>query len=122
MNSIDSFVEASWIWLTTNWQNILLLIISIGIVYFVYLTLSRKVRKLTDQQKIEENIAFTINRTIKWLSGLSIIGIIIAQFGFDFGLIAGFMALAVGTIIGFASMSTLGNAIAGLIVLINYFF
>ena len=56
MNSIDSFVEASWIWLTTNGQNILLLIISIGIVYFVYLTLSRKVRKLKDQQKICEKM------------------------------------------------------------------
>ena len=43
----------------------------------------------------------------------------VAQFGFDVGLIAGFMALAGGTIIGFASMNTIGNAIAGIIVMIS---
>ena len=33
------------------------------------------------------------------------------------GLVAGFMALAGGTILGFASMNTIGNAIAGVIVI-----
>jgi small-conductance mechanosensitive channel len=47
------------------------------------------------------------------------IGVVVAQFGFDVGLVAGFMALAGGTILGFASMNTIGNAIAGIIVMIS---
>jgi small-conductance mechanosensitive channel len=34
-------------------------------------------------------------------------------------LVAGFLALAGGTIVGFASMNTIGNAIAGIIVMIS---
>jgi hypothetical protein len=37
---------------------------------------------------------------------------VVAQLGVDIGLMAGFLALAGGTIIGFASMNTIGNVIA----------
>ena len=47
------------------------------------------------------------------------IGFVVAQFGFDFGLIAGFMSLAGGTIIVVGSMNTIGNAIADIIVIIS---
>ncbi len=117
MNAINSFFGTSWNWLITNWESIALMLISIGIVYFIYLTLNKKISNLKNKQKIEDNVAFTINRVLKWVSIIIILGLIIGQFGFDFGLVAGFMALAGGTIIGFASMSTLGNAIAGIIVM-----
>ena len=119
MSAINSFFENSWYWVSTNWQNIALLLIGIGIVYAVYLVLSKEVRSLKTQQKIEENVAVNLNRGLRWVSILIVLGIIIAQFGFDVGLVAGFMALAGGTIIGFASMSTLGNAIAGIIIMIS---
>ncbi|MFC1487977.1 mechanosensitive ion channel family protein, partial [Thermoproteota archaeon] len=41
------------------------------------------------------------------------------QFVVDLTPVVGFMALAGGTIIGFASMNTIGNAIAGIIVVIS---
>jgi small-conductance mechanosensitive channel len=64
-------------------------------------------------------VAVNLNRVFKWLFGLIAIGLVVAQFGFDLGLVAGFMALAGGTILGFASMNTIGNAIAGIIVMIS---
>lgn len=119
MNALNSFFDTSWNWLITNWQSIALMLIGIGIVYFIYLSLNKKINNLKNKQKIEDNVAFTINRVLKWVSISIISGLVIAQFGFDFGLVAGFMALAGGTIIGFASMSTLGNAIAGIIVMVS---
>lgn len=119
MNIIGAFLETSWNWLITNWQNLILLIIGIIIVYIIYLSLSRKITSLKEQQRLEENIAFSLNRALKAISALIIVGIIVSQFGFDFSLIAGFLALAGGTIIGFASMNTIGNAISGIIVMIS---
>jgi small-conductance mechanosensitive channel len=119
MNEINTFLEASWNWLLTNWQNLVLIIIGIVIVCVIYLSLSRKITSLKEQARLEENIAFSLNRALKAISALIIVGIIVAQFGFDFSLVAGFMALAGGTIIGFASMNTIGNAIAGIIVMVS---
>jgi len=72
---------------------------------------------LKEQRKLEENIAFTLRRVFQWIAGLAIIVVIVAQFGIEVGIIAGLLALAGGTIIGFAAMNTIGNAIAGIIVM-----
>jgi len=119
MNEINTFLEASWNWLTMNWQNLILLIVGIIVVYIVYLSLGRKITNLKEQERLEENIAFSLNRVLKAITAIIIVGILVAQFGFDFSLIAGFMALAGGTIIGFASMNTIGNAISGIIVMVS---
>ena len=119
MNVISNFLEASWYWLVANWQNLIAIIIGVIVVYIVYISLSRKIKSLKEQERLEENIAFSLNRGLKAISALIIVGIIVAQFGFNFSLIAGFMALAGGTIIGFASMNTLGNAISGIIVMVS---
>ena len=83
----------------------------------MYKLLTRQITRLKDQQKLEENIAFTLRRIFQWIAGLAVIVVIIAQFGIEVGLIAGLLALAGGTIIGFAAMNTIGNAIAGIIVM-----
>lgn len=45
--------------------------------------------------------------------------VVIAQFGIDIGVIVGFLALPEGTILGFAAMNTIGNAIAGIVAMIS---
>ena len=64
-------------------------------------------------------MAFTLRRVFQWVALLAATIVIISMFVVDIGLIGGFVSLAGGTIIGFASMSTLGNAIAGIIVMIS---
>lgn len=103
--------------LTANWQSLVFSIIGVAIACVAYRLLSREITRLKERNKLEENVAFNLNRLFKWLFVLIAVGIVIAQFGFDVGLVFGFLALAGGTIIGFASMNTLGNAIAGLIVM-----
>lgn len=119
MSAISDFLDASYQWLIANWQSLAFSIIGIVVVYVAYRFLNREITKLKERNKLEENIAVTLNKVFKWLFFLIAIGLVVAQFGFDVGLVAGFLALAGGTIIGFASMNTIGNAIAGLIVMIS---
>jgi small-conductance mechanosensitive channel len=103
--------------LVANWQSLIISIIGVVVVFIAYRLLSKQITQLKEKNKLEENVAFNLNRLFKWLFVLIAIGIVVAQFGFDVGLMLGFLALAGGTIIGFASMNTIGNAIAGLIVM-----
>jgi small-conductance mechanosensitive channel len=116
---INDFVDACYAWLLVNWQSLAISIISAVVVYVAYSLLSKEITKLEKRNKLEENVAFSLKRAFKWFFVLIAIGIMVAQFGFDVGLIAGFLALAGGTIIGFASMNTIGNAIAGIIVMVS---
>ena len=119
MTIINDFFDACCDWLYANWQSLAFSIIGIVVVYVAYRLLNKEITKLKERNKLEENVAFNLNRVFKWLFVLIAIGIVVAQFGFNVGLIAGFLALAGGTIIGFASMNTIGNAIAGIIVMIS---
>jgi len=119
MTILNDFFDACCGWFYANWQRLAFSIIGVIVVYVVYKLLNKEITKLKERQKLEENVAVNLNRVFKWLFGLIAVGLVVAQFGFDVGLVAGFMALAGGTILGFASMNTIGNAIAGIIVMIS---
>jgi small-conductance mechanosensitive channel len=119
MTALNDLFNAGYLWLSANWQNLTFSVIGIVVVYVVYRLLSREIIKLKESKRLEENVAVNLNRVFKWLFALVAIGVVVAQFGFDVGLVAGFIALAGGTILGFASMNTLGNAIAGIIVMVS---
>ncbi|MDH5450992.1 MAG: mechanosensitive ion channel family protein [Candidatus Bathyarchaeota archaeon] len=101
----------------SNIYRIVLSVVAIVVVFVLYKFLSRQITRLREQRRLEENIAFTLKRTLQWGSILVIVAFIFAQFGIEIGIIAGLLALAGGTIIGFAAMNTIGNAIAGVIVM-----
>lgn len=104
-------------WLSSNLFQISFAAVAVVITYVAYRLLARQITRLERQGRLKEDISQALRRIFKWVAGLLILGIIIAQFGIDIGLIAGLLALAGGTIIGFASMNTMGNAIAGLIIM-----
>lgn len=113
MSALDDFL----VWISSNLGRIVFSVVVTIIIFALYKLLTRQVLRLKDQRKLEENIAFTLKRVFQWIAGLAIIAVIIAQFGIEIGIIAGLLALAGGTIIGFAAMNTMGNAIAGIIVM-----
>ncbi len=110
---LDFLVE----FVSSNLYKIVFSVVAVVIVYVVYRLIARQITKLKEQKKLEEDIAFTLRRILQWLAGLVIVAVVFAQFGIQVGLIAGLLALVGGTIIGFAAMNTLGNAIAGIIVM-----
>jgi len=119
MDPLTEFFNSCCDWFASNWHRIVFSTIGALVVYLVYRILTRQISSLKEQRKLEESVAFSLNRAMKWISILVVLGVVVAQFGFDIGLIAGFLALAGGTIIGFAAMNTIGNAIAGIIVMIS---
>lgn len=116
---LEDFLGSSYSWIVSNLESIFFFLIGFVVTYTVYKLISREINRLKDQQKLDENIAFNLNRLVKWISIIAILGLVITQFVVDLSPVMGFMALAGGTIIGFAAMNTIGNAIAGIIVTIS---
>jgi small-conductance mechanosensitive channel len=119
MDGLGDFFDSCCLWISANWYRIAFSIIGILFVFVVYKILTRQISRLREQRKLEESVAFGLSRAFKWVSLLVILGIVFAQFGIELGIVVGFLALAGGTIIGFASMNTIGNAIAGIIVMVS---
>ncbi|NIO38344.1 mechanosensitive ion channel [Candidatus Bathyarchaeota archaeon] len=77
----------------------------------------REIKSLRAREKLEEHLAYTLIRIVKWGSAFVIISAILTEWGVTLGVISGILAIFGGTIIGFAAINTIGNAIAGLIVM-----
>jgi small-conductance mechanosensitive channel len=106
-------------WLLGNLNSVIIALFTIIVSYVVYKILFRQIMQLRARKRLEEDLAWTITRVIKWATVLFVFLLILGQFGLTIGFLSGFVALIGGTILGFASINTLGNAIAGLIVMIN---
>ena len=117
MSALSEFFQPLYEFISSNLHKIIFSVIAIVVVFAVYRLLTGQIRRLREQRKLDENVAFTIRRIFQWLFALIMFAVIFAQFGIEIGIIAGLLALAGGTIIGFAAMNTIGNAIAGIIVM-----
>ena len=104
-------------WITANLNNLIFSVIMDVAGYVLYRLISRQIRNLSYNEKLEKHMALTIIRVVKWLSALIIFSAILAQWGVTLGAIMTIVTIFGGTIVGFASVNTLGNAIAGLIVM-----
>ena len=117
MGALGDFFNSLFELVSSNLHKIVFSITVVIIVFVVYKLLTRQISRLKEQRRLEENVAFTLKRIFQWMSVLVILAVVFVQFGIEVGIIAGLLALAGGTIIGFAAMNTLGNAIAGIIVM-----
>lgn len=116
MNLVDLFNSLGE-WTLANLLNILFSIIVVISGYILAKIIAREIRTLRRQKKLEEHAAYTLNRILKWVIFVVVFSLILAQFGITLGAITGLLTVLGGTIIGFAAINTLGNAIAGLIVM-----
>jgi small conductance mechanosensitive channel len=106
-------------WVLSNVNHIVFSVVTIVFGYVIYKIITRQITRLKDLNRLEEDLAFSLSRIAKWVTILFILAVVLSQFGVTLGVISGLFALVGGTILGFASINTIGNAIAGLIVMIN---
>ena len=111
------YLNALGEWVLFNLDKIVFSTISIVVVYIFYRVVIREIRRLQKKGKLEEHLVLTLERITKWASALLIFSIVLAQWGVTLGVISGILTIFGGTIIGFAAINTIGNAIAGLIVM-----
>lgn len=106
-------------WLALYFFPIIVSALAILIGYIVYFLIKRQFLRLVKHEKLELNTAKNITKVVKYLISLIILTAILIQFAESLGLITALFTLAGGTIIGFAAMNTLGNMIAGLIIMVS---
>jgi small-conductance mechanosensitive channel len=117
MSVVEDFTGSAVQWLNQNTGNILYSAAAAFVLYIFYRFSSRQIERLGREGIFDETASFVLKRVFQWGSFLALVAFVIAQFGIKIDLVAGLLVLAGGTVIGFASMNTLGNAIAGLIIM-----
>lgn len=115
--SLPELVGALWPGVLSNLDKILFSIVAGVIGYLFYRLVAREIRSLKEQRRLEEHVAYTLTRIAQWVTILAVMSAILAHFGVTVAMISGLLTLLGGTIIGFAAVNTIGNAIAGLIVM-----
>jgi small-conductance mechanosensitive channel len=118
LSTFDPFLDLGQ-WLVANVGNILAAVIYVILGYTIYRLIARQIARLRDQQHMSSHLTYTIDRIIKWVAALIVASAVMSQFGITLGAISGILAVVGGTILGFASINTIGNALAGLIVMIS---
>ena len=116
MNPLD-FLNAIGEWGIANLPNIVFSFVTMIVGYIVIKLVAREIRSLRSQNRLEQHAAYTLNRLLRWIIFVGVFSIILAQFGITLGVVSGLVTILGGTIIGFAAINTLGNTIAGLIVM-----
>ena len=116
MNLSDP-IDALGEWVLSNLDKVFFSVVTIIIGFVVYKAISKEIRILKEKKRLEEHVAYTLDRIVKWLIFLAIMSIILFIFGVTLGIVSGLLTILGGTIIGFAAINTIGNAIAGLIVM-----
>ncbi len=103
-------------WLVTNAETFLSAGVFVLAVFIVYKLLVRQVNGW-EKRGLDENASFIVLRLFRWIAYAVVIVYMIHNFGFRLDSIASILAVAGGTVIGFASTNTIGNAISGLIIM-----
>ncbi|TFF90901.1 MAG: mechanosensitive ion channel [Promethearchaeota archaeon] len=106
-------------WFNENILPLVFALIIIIIAYIFYFLVKHQVLRLKKKGKLEQANAKNIIVIFKIVLYIIVVIIISIQFIERFGVLAGVLTAAAGTIIGFAAMNTLGNVIAGLIIIIS---
>jgi small-conductance mechanosensitive channel len=110
-------VSALGEWVLSNLDAIAFSVVAVVAGYILFKIIAREIGRLKSQKKLEGHLAYTLIRVVKWGVAFVVFSAILAQFGVTLGIISGLLTLVGGTIIGFAAINTIGNAIAGLIVM-----
>ena len=117
MSVIEELTLSTFQWLSRNTANIIYSAVAALAIYLFNRFSKHQLERLEENSLLDETASFVLKRLFQWGSTLALIAFVVAQFGIKIDLVAGLLVLAGGTVIGFAAMNTLGNAIAGLIIM-----
>jgi len=104
-------------WFLSNLNRLISSVIMIIVGYAFYRIVARQIKMLESMRRLEEHLAYILIRIFKWGTAIAVVSAVLAQWGVAIGVITGLVAVSGGTIIGFAAINTLGNAVAGIIVM-----
>lgn len=115
----SEILQFLWNWVKENYVQLIVATIIIIISVVLLITASRYLHRLEERGKLTENYRKILIRVVRSMFSAILILSFLMVFNITVGAITGAIALLGGTIIGFAAINTLGNAIAGLIIMIS---
>ena len=113
----QNILDAIITWFVANFYQIVLSAIVVIFGWIIYILIKKQISRMTKKEKIDASTAKTVQRVLKIIIGLVIVSAVLFQFIESLGLITSLFTLMGGTIIGFAAINTLGNIIAGFIIM-----
>jgi len=114
-----AYIARIYEWFDTNILNIVTTMLIIAVILAIYRILGREIEHLRKNEVIDHNTAFLFKRISKWTMYVLFGVLIFNTLGIKIDFFLGLWVLAGGTIVGFASMSTIGNALAGFIIMVS---
>ena len=115
--SILGFLVNVYGWIDKNVLGLITTGILLVIIYIVYNFLIKEVDRIKDKEVLDVSTASLFKKILKWTSYIIVTVLVFNTLGIQIDFFLGLWVLAGGTIIGFASMNTIGNALAGLIIM-----
>lgn len=113
------FLDTVQEFLISNLSNIAVLLVSLIILIILRRMIESQVDKYHNNGRLDLDTSYMFKRITTWAFNLISIFLVFNSFGLKLDLVIGLWVLAGGTIIGFASINTVGNAIAGLIIMFS---
>ena len=114
-----AYLESVYAWIDQNVASIITSVVSLALILVVYRVLVLEISQLRKKNVLDVNSAFLLRRIIKWTAYVIGFVVVFNLLGLRIDFFVGLWVLAGGTIIGFASMNTIGNAIAGIIIMLS---
>lgn len=114
-----AYFTSFYSWIDENMASIITSMVSLVLLVIVYRVLAHEITQLRKRELLDINSAFLLRRLIKWTAYIVGFVVVFNLLGVRVDFFVGLWVLAGGTIIGFASMSTIGNAIAGIIIMVS---
>lgn len=116
-SAVLGFFVNIYSWIDENILELMTTGIILLVMLFVYKLLIREVDRLKKQEILDISTASLFKKILRWTTYIIIGVLVFNTLGIQVDFFLGLWVLAGGTIIGFASMSTIGNALAGLIIM-----
>jgi small conductance mechanosensitive channel len=114
-----AYFTSIYAWIDENTASIITSMVSLVLLVIVHRVLTHEITRLRKNDLLDVNSAFLVKRLIKWTAYIIGFVVVFNLLGVRVDFFVGLWVLAGGTIIGFASMNTIGNAIAGLIIMVS---
>ena len=105
--------------LLNNLGNIAIFLTSLITLIIVKRIIENQIDRFQKNGRLEVETSFLLKRVTTWAFNLLLIYLLFSTFGLKLDFVIGLWVLAGGTIIGFASINTVGNAIAGIILMFS---
>jgi len=106
-------------WFKENLTGLIISGIAIFIGWVLYRLIIKQIDKYYDKDVDRKGNANVLKKIVKTIDYIVVISVVLAQFAESVSIITSTIAVMSATVIGFAAMNTLGNALAGIIIMIS---